>query len=99
MQYKRQWGSSTGEQLHYVQKKRQKGLVYEEINKNILDGGRFFVSGFWNFGNFTSGSANCAFLYGNCFLLCKKAPGNFMTGLLEQPCTKRIWTALSEKGL
>ena len=72
MQYKRQWGSSTGEQLHYVQKKRQKGLVYEEINKNILDGGRFFVPGFWNFGNFTSGSANCAFLYGNCFLLCKK---------------------------
>ena len=43
-------GFFTGEQLHYVQKKRQKGLVYEEINKNILDGGRFFVPGFWNFG-------------------------------------------------
>ena len=43
-------GFFTGEQLHYVQKKRQKGLVYEEINKNILDGGRFLCLGFGTLG-------------------------------------------------
>ena len=74
MQYERQRDCLVGEQLHCVQKSGGKVWYMKEINKNILDNGRFFMFGTGNRRSFATFSANLCLFIWQLFSVLQKAP-------------------------